>query len=188
MSILTDLACTENPLMAGTSTDLLPQPSVLVIFGAAGDLAWRKLLPAVANLSADGQLPSNFAVVGFGLGAEGDPDLWIRNRTRSGLERFSRRHLSEEQWRQYAQSLFFVPGSFDDARAYAQLRKRLEVLDDPLPLDGHARAGPDPRRDRVDQAGVGEDQARRRHGISGNAGITFSPKRRMEAMIRSWPR
>src|SRR5262249_55029141 len=66
----------KNPLTAGTPKTLLPQPCVLVIFGAAGDLSWRKLLPAVYNLNVDGVLPSNFAVVGFGIGAEGNPDDW----------------------------------------------------------------------------------------------------------------
>ena len=56
----------ENPLTLGTPRSLLPRPCVLVIFGAAGDLSWRKLLPAIYNLNADGLLPSNFAVVGFG--------------------------------------------------------------------------------------------------------------------------
>ena len=60
---------------------MLPQPCQLVIFGAPGDLSWRKLLPAVYNLNVDGVLPSHFAVVGFGLPAEGDvkgdPDEWM---------------------------------------------------------------------------------------------------------------
>ena len=56
-----------NPLSPGAASTLLPQPCVLVIFGAAGDLSWRKLMPAVYNLNVDGVLPSNFAVVGFGL-------------------------------------------------------------------------------------------------------------------------
>ena len=68
----------QNPLTAGTPQALLPRPCVLVIFGAAGDLTWRKLLPAIYNLNADGELPSNFAVVGFGTGSQGDPDEWIR--------------------------------------------------------------------------------------------------------------
>ena len=68
-------------------TSLAPPapPCVLVIFGAAGDLSWRKLLPALYNLNVDGLLPSNFAVVGFGIGAEGDPDEWIRARARDGI-------------------------------------------------------------------------------------------------------
>ena len=46
-------------------TDHRPEPTVFVIFGGAGDLSWRKLIPALYNLAHDGQLPGSFAVVGF---------------------------------------------------------------------------------------------------------------------------
>ena len=77
-----------------------PQPCVLVIFGGDGDLAWRKLLPAVYNLNVDGVLPSHFAVVCFGLpstkeGESGDPDEYIRKRARDGISKFSRQPLVE---------------------------------------------------------------------------------------------
>jgi glucose-6-phosphate 1-dehydrogenase len=126
----------DNPLTAGTAKVLLPQPCLLVIFGAAGDLSWRKLLPAVYNLNVDGELPSNFAVVGFGLGEEGDPDAWIRARARDGIEHFSRQALDESHWADFARSLFYVPGSFNDARAYALLKARLESIDQQFGVPG----------------------------------------------------
>src|SRR5437763_4610878 len=101
-----------------------PQPCVLVIFGGDGDLAWRKLLPAVYNLNKDGVLPSHFAVVCFGLPSteEGqtaaDPDEYIRKRARDGVQRFSRRTFEEKHWTDFARCLFYVPGSFGEARAY----------------------------------------------------------------------
>jgi glucose-6-phosphate 1-dehydrogenase len=119
----------ENPLTIGTPKTLLPQPCLLVIFGAAGDLSWRKLLPAVYNLNVDGVLPANFAVVGFGLDSQGEPDEWIRERARNGIENFSRHPLEESHWADFSRMLFFVPGSFNDARAYAQLKARLEAID-----------------------------------------------------------
>src|SRR5438094_5217007 len=119
----------ENPMTSGIAHALLPQPCVLVIFGAAGDLSWRKLMPAVYNLNVDGVLPSNFAVVGFGLGAEGDPDQWMRARARDGIEHFSRQPLDESHWKDLERMLFYVPGSFNDARAYAQLKAKLEAVD-----------------------------------------------------------
>ena len=125
-----------NPLTSGMPKSLLPQPCVLVIFGAAGDLSWRKLLPAVYNLNVDGVLPSNFAVVGFGLGAEGDPDEWIRVRARDGIERFSRQPLDDGHWADYARSLFYVPGSFNDARAYAKLKAQLALVDQQFGIPG----------------------------------------------------
>jgi glucose-6-phosphate 1-dehydrogenase len=119
----------SNPLKSGSTEAPTPQPCVLVIFGAAGDLAWRKLLPAVYNLHVDGVLPAQFAVVGFGLGAEGDGDTWLRNRARDGVRRFSRRQLDSGSWEDFARSLFYVSGSFNDLAAYARLKTRLEGVD-----------------------------------------------------------
>src|SRR5438132_1588528 len=118
-----------NPLTVGKATSFLPQPCSLVIFGAAGDLSWRKLLPAVYNLNVDGVLPANFAVVGFGLGSDNDPDEWIRARASDGIERFSRSKLEESHWADFARALFYVQGSFNEAAAYARLKTKLEAID-----------------------------------------------------------
>jgi glucose-6-phosphate 1-dehydrogenase len=119
---------------------LLPQSCQLVIFGGPGDLSWRKLLPAVYNLNVDGVLPSHFTVVAFGLPAEGttgaDPDEYIRARSRDGVSRFSRQALDEAHWANFARSLFYVQGSFNDMRAYEQLKARLEALDQQFGIPG----------------------------------------------------
>jgi len=127
---------TTNPLTLGTPQALLPQPCVLVIFGAAGDLTWRKLLPAVYNLNVDGLLPSNFAVVGFGIGAQGDPDQWIRDRARDGIEHFSRQKLDEGHWADFARSLSYIEGSFDDPAAFDRLKARLDEVDHQFGIPG----------------------------------------------------
>src|SRR6266436_1276104 len=116
-----------NPLTLGAAYTLLPQPCVLVIFGAAGDLSWRKLLPAIYNLNLDGVLPSNFAVVGFGLGAQCDPDQWMRERARDGIAHFSRQPLDQARFEDYARALFYVEGSFNDAQAYEKLKAKLDA-------------------------------------------------------------
>ena len=83
----------SSPLTSGTPRSLIPQPCTLVISGAAGDLSWRKLLPAVYNLNVDGVLPAYFAVVGFGMKPdgpiEGDKDEYIRERAKDGIEKNS---------------------------------------------------------------------------------------------------
>src|SRR5947208_159192 len=135
-----DLNAVKPPETAATGRSLVPQPCQLVIFGAPGDLSWRKLLPAVYNLNVDGVLPSHFAVVGFGLPSEGsvtgDPDEYLRNRARNGIERFSRQSLDEGHWADFARALFFVPGSFNDARAYVQLKARLDAVDQQFGIPG----------------------------------------------------
>ncbi len=130
MLTLTEPPAKERPLSLGSPHALMPQPCVLVIFGAAGDLSWRKLLPAIYNLNVDGVLPSNFAVVGFGIGSQGDPDEWLRARARDGIEKFSRRPLDESHWADFARALFYVEGSFNDSRAYEKLKARLAVIDE----------------------------------------------------------
>jgi glucose-6-phosphate 1-dehydrogenase len=137
-----DTTVTRTPEVGSLepSRTLVPQPCVLVIFGAPGDLAWRKLLPAVYNLNVDGVLPSHFAVLGFGLPAEGrvesDPDTYLRERAKDGIKRFSRHPLEESHWADFARAVFFVPGSFNDARAYAQLKARLEAVDQQFGIPG----------------------------------------------------
>jgi glucose-6-phosphate 1-dehydrogenase len=130
----------SNPLTSGTPKSLIPQPCVLVIFGAAGDLAWRKLLPAVYNLNVAGVLPSNFAVMGFGMKPdgpiEGDKDEYIRGRAKDGIEQNSRQPIEESHWNDFARALFFVEGSFSDLRAYEYLKHRLDEIDAQFGIPG----------------------------------------------------
>src|SRR4051812_10440030 len=136
MAIASPPAVQQNPLTTGTPKSLLPQPCVLVIFGAAGDLSWRKLLPAIYNLNVDGLLPSNFAVVGFGVGSQGDPDEWIRQRARDGIEHFSLQALDEGHWADFSRGLFYVEGKFDDQGAFDQLKEKLGEVDQQFGIPG----------------------------------------------------
>ena len=117
----------HNPLTVGLSKTLLPEPCTLVIFGGAGDLSRRKLLPGVYNLMRDGVLPANFAVVGF---ARTDlDDAAFRNLAREGIEKYSRRTLDPETFDHFAKNLFFVRGAFNDPASYAALRQRLDEIE-----------------------------------------------------------
>src|SRR5436190_22307428 len=130
-------ATQANPLTQGTPRALLPQPCAFVIFGAAGDLAWRKLLPALYNLNLDGVLPAHFAVVGFGVGSKGNPDEWLRERAKDGIQHFSRQPLDESHWADFARALFYVEGSFNEARAYAELQTKLDVVEQQFGIPGN---------------------------------------------------
>src|SRR6516164_5335875 len=100
----------DGPVDLAGSRTIAPQPNVLVIFGGDGDLAWRKLLPAVYNLNVDGALPSHFAVVCYGLPSTKDdlsnanPDEYIRKRARDGIQRFSRQPLDERHWEDFSRA------------------------------------------------------------------------------------
>ncbi len=125
----------DNPLTTGSRSHI-PQPCQFVIFGAAGDLSWRKLLPALYNLNVDGVLPSNFAIVGFGLGSEGDADEWIRARAKDGIQRFSRQPLEDSHWNDFCRLLHYVEGSFNDSSAYDHLKAKMEALDQQFGIPG----------------------------------------------------
>src|SRR5580692_6701630 len=78
----------DNPLIEGL--ERLPvRPTSMVIFGATGDLAHRKLLPALYNLAHDGALPERFELVG--IARRDQPHEDFRQMARESIERFSRR-------------------------------------------------------------------------------------------------
>ena len=124
-----------NPLAVGLSVPVLPQPCTLVIFGGAGDLSGRKLLPAIFNLGLDGVLPANFAVLGFSIEEMGDAEY--RGFARHGVERFSRQQPDEENWPNYERQLFYQSGSFDDPAAYEALKQRLEEIEPQFGIPGN---------------------------------------------------
>jgi glucose-6-phosphate 1-dehydrogenase len=118
---------TENPLMAGLSTQLQPQPCSFVIFGGAGDLTRRKLLAGLYNLALDGVLPANFCVIGFARTALNDDSY--RELARESVEKFSRRAIQEPYWSDFVRRLHWVSGPFDEPEAYAALGERLAELE-----------------------------------------------------------
>ena len=113
-------------------------PCILVIFGGAGDLSHRKLLPALYNLMVDKELPDKFAIVGFSM-EKLDDDAY-RKFARQGVEEFSRQKIVEDQWAKFAPMLHFVSGGFTDATDYTSLKKRLDELDGDLKTGGNARS------------------------------------------------
>jgi glucose-6-phosphate 1-dehydrogenase len=109
-------------------------PCVLVVFGGAGDLSHKKLLPALYNLALDGDLPERFAIVGFSM--EKLDDDSYRQFARDGIEKNSRQKLTDDAWNNFAPKLHFVSGSFTDAADYQKLRQRLADLDRTLDTGG----------------------------------------------------
>ena len=116
-----------NPLIAGLTDTRTPQPCSLVIFGGSGDLAKRKLLPALYNLALDGILPADFAVVG--LGRREMSDAAYRSFAREGIERFSRRPLDAHRWQDFERSVYYQRGSLDDPATYQALEQRLQEVE-----------------------------------------------------------
>lgn len=122
-------ASTEgHPLRVGLARQRVPQPNALVIFGATGDLARRKLIPALYNLAREGLLPQGFAVIGFARRAK--ETAQFREEMRAAVERFSRHQpIQPEVWQHFAAGLFYHTATFQDLAGYLRLRAFLEQLD-----------------------------------------------------------
>jgi len=105
-----------------------PGSTVMVIFGAGGDLAWRKLVPALYNLCLDNWLPGNFAIIGMDRRELTAQEF--REYLRDGVAKNSRRGApSDEDWEIFSSQLEYAPADFGDAQAFARLKERLDELD-----------------------------------------------------------
>jgi glucose-6-phosphate 1-dehydrogenase len=114
----------ENPLVEGL--ERLPvAPTTLVIFGATGDLARRKLLPALYNLAHDGALPERFNLVGVSRKEKAHEDY--RAECEEAIRSFSRRAPDENVLAGLLEHVKYVPGTFDEESVYERIE---EILDD----------------------------------------------------------
>src|SRR5213596_238699 len=116
-----------NPLREGLSARAVPQPCTIVIFGATGDLTQRKLIPALYNLAADGDLPPAVAIVGFARREKSDDEF--RTELEEATRKFSRQAVRDEIWKTFAQSIFYHQSEFEDEAGYKTLAKRLDEID-----------------------------------------------------------
>src|SRR5215210_7389915 len=115
----------ENPLVEGL--ERLPvAPTTMVIFGASGDLAKRKLLPALYNLAHEGALPEHFYLIGIARREESDEEF--RDFARQAIVEFSRRVPDEPLLDGLLSRLRYVGFSFDDAEGYVELGGLIDEL------------------------------------------------------------
>ena len=102
-------------------------PTIFTILGITGDLAGRKLLPALLSLYVKKELPNKFAIVGFSR----------RSFTREEFRSFIREHMHvkpgqyrEEDVKHFIDHMYYEQGNFDTSESYAQLAQRLKNIDD----------------------------------------------------------
>ena len=105
----------------------VPEPCAVVLFGATGDLAHRKLVPALFQLARGGNLPSDYAIVGYARRDWTDAEL--RAEYEKTLAKGGGGADFAGVWAQFANRLAFAPGTFDDPAAYERLKQTLEALD-----------------------------------------------------------
>ncbi len=118
-----------NPLRDGRDKRLprIAGPCSLVIFGVTGDLARKKLMPAVYDLANRGLLPPGFALVGFARRDWSDQDFGTI--VHDAVRKHSRTPFREDVWERLSEGIRFVEGTFDDAAAFARLKDTLATLD-----------------------------------------------------------
>ena len=116
-----------NPLREGLSSRPTPQPCNVVIFGASGDLTFRKLIPALYNLGADGDLPTAFNVIGFARREKTDESF--RTELEEQARKFSRQGINDELWKSFAGKIYYHPSTFENLEGYQALAKKLDDLD-----------------------------------------------------------
>jgi glucose-6-phosphate 1-dehydrogenase len=108
--------------------DHRPEPTVFVIFGGAGDLSWRKLIPALYNLYLDKWLPEKFLIIG--TGHRHTTDKQFRQHLREGADKFSRRgKTTDEEWQAFAAHLTFMAADLDKTEVFSELAKKLADQD-----------------------------------------------------------
>lgn len=124
-----------NDEKQSTGTPEVAPPCVMVIFGAAGDLTKRKLIPSLYNLKHCKHLSDNFAVLGIARAEMSDDEF--RRRLRDDMNQFATDEIDEKEWKWLADRLFYLSGDFDDDETYARVKTRIEALNQTQKTDGN---------------------------------------------------
>ncbi|GAC1401006.1 MAG: glucose-6-phosphate dehydrogenase [Chloroflexota bacterium] len=111
-----------------------PEPLALVIFGGTGDLAHRKLVPALYGLSEGHLLPDKFAIVGYGRSPR--EEAQFRQSLRKSLEEAGT-HLNGRSWDSFAEHITYVQGAYDDVESFRALAGVLDRIDEEQGTQNH---------------------------------------------------
>ena len=107
-------------------------PTVMVIFGASGDLARRKLIPALFSLYRKGRLPAGISILGFAR--QGFSTEEFRERLKEGVEKYGAGHTpaparEKLSWEDFAQRIWYLGGDFNNPSDFQRLKSRIEELE-----------------------------------------------------------
>lgn len=123
----------RHPFLKGLSKHRGAPPTVVVIFGASGDLTARKLVPAIFNLGIDNLLPGEFHLIGYGR--KPIEDEAFREMMDAAIEEFSRRPLNKEIWERVRQNMTYHAGGYDEAEAFESLAAKINKIEADLGRD-----------------------------------------------------
>lgn len=116
----------ENPLREGLRTYETPEPATIVIFGANGDLAQRKIVPALYDLAARGLLPPRFAVLGSSRRKVDESQY--RQAMRKAVEDHARSPVKPDLWESFEAGLYYQAADPTDANSYDELIVKLRDI------------------------------------------------------------
>ena len=106
-----------------------PDPTVIIIFGAGGDLTWRKITPALYNLFLDGWFPEKFALIGLDIKEFTDDQF--RDRLHNGIDQYSRSGKSKrEDWDKFSLMLSYQKADFINQETYNKIHQTIKALED----------------------------------------------------------
>jgi glucose-6-phosphate 1-dehydrogenase len=118
----------DNPLREGLRLERVPDPNTLVLFGATGDLAHRKVVPALYQLWRTNLLPHDFVLLAIGRREYSDDAL--REEFKASLEKYSRvLPLDDAAWRSFASRIRFQRLDFGDPAGFDALAVKLTEID-----------------------------------------------------------
>src|SRR5215217_2386057 len=132
---MTQTRLSAEVLRDETRLPRIPEPNIIVIFGASGDLTARKLVPALYELSAQRRLPLEYGVVGVAR-AKMSHDAF-RKKLRASLNQYHPDRVSEDVWESFSKNIFYLPGDFREPRMYRELKNFLKELDRKCGTEGN---------------------------------------------------
>src|SRR5260370_20768474 len=117
-----------NPLREGLRMKHGPEPCIMIIFGATGDLTHRKLLPALYDLALEHPLPAGFSVVGFARRPYSDEES--REQALESINQYCRQKpVNPQIWESFASGIHYLQSDFHDVKGYEKLGTLLNTID-----------------------------------------------------------
>jgi glucose-6-phosphate 1-dehydrogenase len=113
----------------------IEEPVLLVVFGASGDLANRKLIPALYHLAYQNLLPPNFSLLGFARTKYNDEEF--RELARAGVQEYGLYGVDDHIWHWFSQGLFYQSGNYDELESFKKLAARVAEIEKKRPTNGN---------------------------------------------------
>lgn len=123
----------KHPFLQGLGKHRGAPPTVMIIFGASGDLTARKLIPAIFNLGVDNLLPNDFYLIGYSR--KNISNEKFRESTAKHIKEYSRRNFNENAWNPVKKNTFYHCGDYSDLKSFKKLGKFISEIEKQISRD-----------------------------------------------------